>query len=281
MTSYPRSGTTVTHDIVWILVNDLDFERYSKLNSFERVPFFDRNSVHCKSKGSENLRKNGKDEEFIEKFYEEVQRSVNELENWKGRRVIKSHLPYELCPNNLFTSGCKVIYMTRNPKDQMVSYYHLQKLISMRPFIGSFEKYWDYVEQNLLFHSPYWEHVKQAWEKRNDKNFLFLFYEDLRKDLRGFIRNIANFLEKPLTEDQLDKMVEFFDFENFKKQTKNFSNSVGKKEELAKNNAFQRKGAVNGWQKYFTNDLNKRADKWIEDNISKIPGFKYPELVQL
>lgn len=30
-------------------------------------------------------------------------------------------------------------------------------------------------------YSPYFEHLKEAWEKRNDKNFLFLFYEDTVK----------------------------------------------------------------------------------------------------
>jgi Sulfotransferase domain len=27
--------------------------------------------------------------------------------------------------------------------------------------------------------SPYWEHIKEAWEKRDGENLLFLFYEDL------------------------------------------------------------------------------------------------------
>jgi hypothetical protein len=27
--------------------------------------------------------------------------------------------------------------------------------------------------------SPYWEHIKEAWEKRDEENLLFLFYEDL------------------------------------------------------------------------------------------------------
>lgn len=30
-----------------------------------------------------------------------------------------------------------------------------------------------------VVYSPYWEHVKQAWDKRGHPNFLFLFYEDL------------------------------------------------------------------------------------------------------
>lgn len=32
----------------------------------------------------------------------------------------------------------------------------------------------------LVLYAPYWTNVIEAWEKRNDPNFLFLFYEDLK-----------------------------------------------------------------------------------------------------
>lgn len=34
--------------------------------------------------------------------------------------------------------------------------------------------------------TPYFEHVKEAWELRNHPNMLFLFYEDLSKVLTKF-----------------------------------------------------------------------------------------------
>lgn len=32
----------------------------------------------------------------------------------------------------------------------------------------------------LVLYAPYWTNVIEAWEKRNDPNFLFIFYEDLK-----------------------------------------------------------------------------------------------------
>ena len=47
-----------------------------------------------------------------------------------GRRVIKSHLPMEMLPNDLLEK-CKVIYVAKNIKDMAVSWYH--HLINLTP----------------------------------------------------------------------------------------------------------------------------------------------------
>ena len=44
----------------------------------------------------------------------------------KGRRVIKTHLPLQLLPPDL-KDKCKVIYVSRNPKDTAVSLFYYYK----------------------------------------------------------------------------------------------------------------------------------------------------------
>jgi hypothetical protein len=35
-------------------------------------------------------------------------------------------------------------------------------------------------------------------------------------------------------------------------------------------------GKNHGWAPYFTEEMNNEADPWIEQNIARIPGFKFP-----
>lgn len=51
-------------------------------------------------------------------------RRPEELEALESPRILNTHYPYELLPENMGASKCKIIYMLRNPKDVAVSLYH-------------------------------------------------------------------------------------------------------------------------------------------------------------
>lgn len=39
--TYPRSGTTWTQEMIWLICNDLDYETAEKITLNERFPFFE------------------------------------------------------------------------------------------------------------------------------------------------------------------------------------------------------------------------------------------------
>jgi sulfotransferase len=39
--SYPRSGTTWTQEMIWLICNDLDYEKAQEITLNERFPFFE------------------------------------------------------------------------------------------------------------------------------------------------------------------------------------------------------------------------------------------------
>lgn len=57
-------------------------------------------------------------------------------------RFLKSHLPLSLLPPALLDT-CKIIYMTRDPRDVAVSYYHLNRLMKFHDYVGDFKSFWD------------------------------------------------------------------------------------------------------------------------------------------
>lgn len=101
-------------------------------------------------------------QDMLEKFIP----GIEYIENLKSPRVIKTHLPlYLLHPMLLDT--CKVlkapyyielnvimlvnqvVYVARNPKDVIVSYYHHHKLIPMMNFTGNMDEFAEYFMKDL------------------------------------------------------------------------------------------------------------------------------------
>ena len=76
----------------------------------------------------------------------------------------------------------KVVYVARNPKDAAVSYYYHSKNIPLHGFTGTVEELIDLFMEDLLFYGPYWNHILGAWNKKNQRNLKFLWYEDMKED---------------------------------------------------------------------------------------------------
>jgi len=113
------------------------------------------------------------------KLKDELGNSVDQVENMASPRFIKTHLPVPLLPGQLKEVKPKIIYVTRNPKDMCVSYYHYCKLI--HGLHGSFDEFCDLFIQGKTPVGPIWDHILGFWAQRDEPNVLFLKYEDMKK----------------------------------------------------------------------------------------------------
>jgi len=113
------------------------------------------------------------------KLKDELGNSVEQVENMPSPRFIKTHLPVPLLPEQLDNVKPKIVYVTRNPKDMCVSYYHYCKLI--HGLHGSFEEFCDLFIQGKTPIGPIWDHILGFWEQKNEPNVLFIKYEDMKK----------------------------------------------------------------------------------------------------
>ncbi|XP_050311221.1 sulfotransferase 1C4-like isoform X2 [Anthonomus grandis grandis] len=194
--TFPRSGTTWTQEMVWLLSNRLDYKTAKETPLNHRYTFLEFYSLNT-------------DEGFVNLLGRKVTPSWIGLgqESLGKRRFIKSHLPLELLPPDLLCSRAKVVYVARNPKDVVVSYYHFAKANPFYGFDGEFGEFWELFRQNLIHWAPYWEHVKEAWtRRRGNENFLFIFYEDMIKDLKETVNKVSIFLGQSYSSEQLDQL---------------------------------------------------------------------------
>lgn len=57
-----------------------------------------------------------------------------------------------------------------------------------------------------VVYGPYWQHLKEAWEKKDNPNLHFLFYEDLKENNMEELKRLDDFLGTKLTQEQLDNV---------------------------------------------------------------------------
>lgn len=65
-----------------------------------------------------------------------------------SQRFIKTHLPMTLLPPKVLDTS-RVVYVARDPRDVVVSFYHLNRLIRTQGYVGDFKTYWNYFVRDL------------------------------------------------------------------------------------------------------------------------------------
>nr|XP_023026985.1 sulfotransferase 1C4-like [Leptinotarsa decemlineata] len=268
VSTFPRSGTTWMTELVWLLANDLNYQKAAEISLWQRFPFLEFSCFVHKETKAKFLHENRDD---FEK-YQMV--DILDYPAWKflsdspGKRFIKTHLPFSLLPPNLLDVGCKVIYVARNPRDVAVSFYHLNRLYRTQGYEGDFPEFWDYFQRNLVAWAPYWEHIKEGWNHRSNKNCLFLFYEDMNKDLRNIIEKVSQFIGKKFSDEQYDILEDHLRIDHFRDNQSVNSDDMKKLGVLMSNErGFIRSGKTGGWKNYFSEEMKIGADKWIRENL--------------
>ncbi|BES97381.1 Sulfotransferase domain [Nesidiocoris tenuis] len=261
--TFPRSGTTWCQELVWLINNNLDYERSAELALDNRFPFYEFCILHHPDFHKDVIAANNNNPEVTELLSFWRRPGYEFLSTAESPRHMKTHLPFSLLPPDL-TKTCKTIYVARNPKDVAASYFHHNSLLRLHGYNGDFKKYWDFFEKDLLVYSPYSAHLKEGWARRHDPNVLFLFYEDLILDLPSSVRKVAAFLKKTLTDDDVDKLVKHLHIDNFKKAVKVHEDVP--LEGMVNNNfatGFFRRGGIGG-NKEYDEELSQRVEQYTQ-----------------
>lgn len=129
-----------------------------------------------------------------------------------------------------------------------------------------------------MYYTPYWNNIKSYWEQRNNPNICFLTYEDMKRDLPSVIRKTSTFLNKQLSEEKVSKLTEHLSFNNMKNN--NNANYDGFmtfiKMIFGTKGDFIRKGQIGDHKNEMCPEVEKKFDKWIEENIKDMrPMFSH------
>ncbi|NXR32314.1 ST1B1 Sulfotransferase, partial [Zosterops hypoxanthus] len=119
-------------------------------------------------------------------------------------------------------------------------------------------------------YGSWYNHVKGYWERRKDHPILYLFYEDLKEDLRREIAKVAQFLGQKLSEAALDTITRHTSFEAMRDNPATNYSKVPAEIMDHSVSPFMRKGTTGDWKNHFTVAQNERFD---QDYVQKMSGI--------
>ncbi|XP_069028073.1 amine sulfotransferase-like [Embiotoca jacksoni] len=186
-------------------------------------------------------------------------------------RLRVTHLQHHFLPAALSHKKGKVIYVARNPKDVLVSYFHFHKLANMLETPKDFDDFFEKFMRGDVFGSSWFEHVKTWYTHREDMNMLFITYEEMIQDLQSAIHRISVFLGKDLSDDQLTSVVTHSTFHNMKKIPQASYEQVPGELLNHHQGRFMRKGTIGDWKNHFTVAQNERFDEVFHREMKDFP----------
>lgn len=186
--------------------------------------------------------------------------TLDEMDQMKHPRIIKTHLSYEFLQKPVEQDNLKVVVILRNPKDTLVSYYYMYKLPNLSNFPGSFHDFFKFHQEKRVFYGDIFEWYCSWWEKRNLPNILMVKYEDLHKDSAKEVKRIAEFMGVDLENATIKRIADETSFDNLRKIP---AFGAPEKAGIKKpdQDKFFRKGRVGDWKNYFTDDESKIFDE--------------------
>ncbi|XP_066578059.1 sulfotransferase 1C2 isoform X1 [Amia ocellicauda] len=275
--TYPKAGTTWTQEIVDLIIHEGDAEACRRAPTFVRMPFMEIVSprpIPSGGIGKENCRPPLGAWEGLTTY----KQGLDLLNTMDPPRVIKTHLPFKLVPKGFWENKCKVIYVARNAKDNLVSYYHFDRMNKTQPEPGPWEGYIQKFIRGELAWGSWYDHVKGFWVERERRNILYLFYEDMKENPRREVVRIMEYMGRALPDDVIDRIVELTSFQVMKENPMTNYTTLPKSVLDQSVSRFMRKGEVGNWASHFSPSQSREFD---EDYEHQMGGAGIPFRTQL
>ncbi len=157
----------------------------------------------------------------------------------------------------------------------MVSYFHFYKMVKEFNFEGSFDDFFTHLfKRDKLVHGNWFDFNLGWWKHKDDPNFLFVTYEEMKQDIRSVINKICKFLNKNLSSELIDEIIHHTSFDEMQKNK--MTNTEYKEGEDGSKASFIRKGQIGEWVNYFNPEQLAYCDALTAEKMAA-SGIDLPQ----
>ncbi|XP_004623204.1 sulfotransferase 1A1 [Octodon degus] len=243
ISTYPKSGTTWVSEMLDMIYQGGDLEKCRRAPIYIRVP-------------------------FLEIRHPGVLSGLETLKDTPSPRLLKTHLPVALLPQSLWDQKVKVVYLARNAKDVVVSYYNFYQMAKMHPDPGTWDNFLEDFMAGKVSYGSWYQHVQEWWELSHTHPVLYLFYEDMKENPKRELQKILEFVGRSLPEETMDLIIQHTSFKEMKKNPMTNYTSIPTEVMDHTVSPFMRKGTVGDWKNTFTVAQNERFDAHYAERMA-------------
>lgn len=211
---------------------------------------------------------------------------LQDARDWESsperKRVIKTHFDWELLP---YSEDARYIMVIRDPKDIFVSSYFFLKDGALGPAMPSVDTWYKlFMSDGFMIGGSWAANTAGYWAQRKRGNVLIVSFKSMKRDLRGTVRKVAQFLDIHSPDDALEPLIDVVceksSFEYMKGIDHKFR--IGKVIPWRPEGAMMRKGTQGGSSELLSLERQRGMDAYFMAELKRLGSdFPYEEFCDL
>jgi hypothetical protein len=192
------------------------------------------------------------------------------------KRVIKTHLDFDWLP---YSEESRYIIVIRDPKDVFVSSYYFFVKHGPLSFTGFSPETWleVFLSSGMGVWSSWPVNTAGYWAARHKPNVLIVPFKSMKRDLRGTVRKVADFMGVRATDELIDRVCQKASFDYMKTIDEKFRawEMIPWKSTAA---PMMRKGTQSSSAELLTAEQQERIDRHFMAELERLGSdFPYEE----
>nr|XP_033793849.1 sulfotransferase 6B1-like [Geotrypetes seraphini] len=184
---------------------------------------------------------------------------LERLKQQTSPRLLVTHLHYDNIPKSIFKNKTKKLVVFRNPKDAAVSLFYFYNNSPMFPSYSTWDEFFQHYMSGKVCWGSYFDSLL-AWNKHlDDGDVLIITYEELKENLGAGVKQIAEFLGLPLTQDQIQGIANRATFQSMKAKSNETHGQFGQ--------VLFRKGDIGDWKNLFSPSQSQEMDAKFKSSL--------------